>query len=126
MVYPELLPLMRTPRLPVVDSTDALADLNGLVRFAERRNLVSARVHRGEAEVKLKPIRNLVLEVRGRSAPRPGPLYPRYPLYRRLVGPQGRSGEERKISPPPGFVPSTVQHVVSRKTDCAIPSARKT
>jgi hypothetical protein len=30
--------LMRTPRLPVVDWTDAPADLNGLVRFAERRN----------------------------------------------------------------------------------------
>ena len=43
-VYPALLPLMRTPRLPVVDWTDAPADLNGLVRFAERRNLVSARV----------------------------------------------------------------------------------
>ena len=42
--YPALLPLMRTPRLPVVDWTDAPADLNGLVRFAERRNLVSARV----------------------------------------------------------------------------------
>jgi len=39
-----LLPLMRTPRLPVVDWTDASADLNGLVRFAERRNLVSVRV----------------------------------------------------------------------------------
>ena len=35
---------MRTPRLPVVDWTDATADLNGLVRFAERRNLVSTRV----------------------------------------------------------------------------------
>jgi hypothetical protein len=44
MVYPVLLPLMRTPRLPVVDRTDAPADLNGLVGFAERRNLVSARV----------------------------------------------------------------------------------
>ena len=44
MVYPALLPLMRTPRLPVVDCTDTPADLNGLVRFAERRNLVSARV----------------------------------------------------------------------------------
>ena len=39
-----VIPLMRTPRLPVVDWTDALADLNGLVRFGERRNLVSARV----------------------------------------------------------------------------------
>ena len=35
---------MGTPRLPLVDCTDAPADLNGLVRFAERRNLVSARV----------------------------------------------------------------------------------
>ena len=44
MVYPALLPLMRTPRLPVVDWTDAPADLNGLLRFAERGNMVSARV----------------------------------------------------------------------------------
>ena len=44
MVYSTLLPLMRTPRLPVVDWTDAPAVLNGLVRFAERRNLVPARV----------------------------------------------------------------------------------
>jgi len=44
MVHPALLPLIRTPRLPAVDWTDAPADLNGLVRFAERRNLVSARV----------------------------------------------------------------------------------
>jgi len=35
-VHPTLLPLMRTPRLPAVDWTDAPADLNGLVRFAER------------------------------------------------------------------------------------------
>ena len=42
--YPALLKLMRTPRLPAVDWTDAPADLNGLVRFGERRNLVSARV----------------------------------------------------------------------------------
>ena len=34
----------RTPRLPVVDWTDTPADLNGLVRFAERQTLVSARV----------------------------------------------------------------------------------
>jgi len=32
-MYPALLPLMRTPQLPVVDWTDASADLNGLVRF---------------------------------------------------------------------------------------------
>ena len=43
------------------------------------------------------------------SATRPGRTLPaertRYPLYRRLGGPQGRSGEVRKISPPPGFDP---------------------
>jgi len=44
VVYPALLPLMRTPLLPAVDWTHAPADLNGFVRFAERRNLVSARV----------------------------------------------------------------------------------
>jgi len=44
MVYPALLPLMCTPRLPVVDWTDTLANLNGLIRFAERQNLVSVRV----------------------------------------------------------------------------------
>ena len=44
VVYPALLNLMRTPRLPAVDWTDAPTDLNGHVRFGERRNLVSARV----------------------------------------------------------------------------------
>jgi hypothetical protein len=41
------------------------------------------------------------LEVGGWSAPRPGRFTPgktRYPLYRRLGGPQGRSGRVRKIS----------------------------
>jgi len=44
VVYPALLTLMRTPRLPAVDRTDAPSDLNVLVQFGERRNLVSARV----------------------------------------------------------------------------------
>ena len=44
MVYSTLLKLMRTPRLPAVDWTDAPTDLNGLVRFGERRNLVSVHV----------------------------------------------------------------------------------
>ena len=44
VVYPALLKLMRTPRLLAVDWTDAPTDLNGLVRFEERRNLGSARV----------------------------------------------------------------------------------
>jgi len=44
MVYPALLPLMRTPQLPVIDWTDAPADLNGLILFSDRWNLVPARV----------------------------------------------------------------------------------
>ena len=56
----------------------------------------------------------------GWSTPRPGRSPPgktRYPLYRRVGGPQGRSGRARKISPPPGFDPRTVQPVASRYTD---------
>jgi len=58
-----------------------------------------------------------------RSASRPGRSLPpgknRYPLYRRLGGPQGRSRQVRKISPSPGFDPRTVQPVASRYTDYA-------
>jgi len=46
----------------------------------------------------------------------------RYPLYRRLGGPQGRSGRVRKIwTLSPGFDPRIVQLIASRYTDCAIP-----
>ena len=45
----------------------------------------------------------------------------RYPLYRRLGGPQGLSGQVRKIFSPPGFDPRTVQPVANRYTDYAIP-----
>ena len=55
------------------------------------------------------------------SASRPGRSLPpgkiRYPLYRRLGGSQGRSGQVRKISPTPGFDPRTVQPVASHYTD---------
>jgi len=41
----------------------------------------------------------------------------RYPLYRRLGGPQDRSGQVRKSSSSLGFYPRTVQTVASRYTD---------
>jgi hypothetical protein len=50
------------------------------------------------------------------------PEVTRYTLYRRLGGPQGQSERVRKISPPPGFDPRTVQPVVSRYTDWTIPA----
>jgi hypothetical protein len=70
------------------------------------------------------------------SASSPGRCLPpgktRYPLYRRLGGTQGRFGQVRKISPPPGFDPPTLQPVGSGYTDYAtrptinvVPSAKK-
>ena len=57
------------------------------------------------------------------SASCPGHSLPtrktRYPLYRRLGGPQGQSGQVRKISPPPGLNPHNVQPVASCYTDYA-------
>ena len=56
------------------------------------------------------------------SAVHPGRTLPlgktRYPLYRRLGGPQGRSGRAENLAPP-GFDPWTVQPVVSHYTDWA-------
>ena len=54
------------------------------------------------------------------SAARPGRTLPpgktRYPLYRRLGGPQGRSGQAENLASL-GFDPRTAQPVVSRYTD---------
>ena len=50
------------------------------------------------------------------------PRKTRYPLYRRLSGPQDRSGRMRKITPPPGTDPRSVKPVASRNTDWAIPA----
>ena len=60
----------------------------------------------------------------GRVSVTPRPLFTppgktRYPLYRRLGGPQSRSGQVGKISSPPGFDSHYVQPVVSRYTDYA-------
>jgi hypothetical protein len=62
-------------------------------------------------EVYLYSFLTTALEGDEGSALRPGRSLPpgksRYPLYRRLGGPQGRPGQLRKISPPPGFDPRT-------------------
>ena len=56
------------------------------------------------------------------SAARPGRSLPpgktRYPLYRSLGGPQGRSGRAENLAPL-GFDPRTVQPVASRYIDWA-------
>ena len=57
------------------------------------------------------------------SASRPGLSLPPgktpYPLYRKLGGSQGQSGQVRKILPTRGFDPRTFQPVASRYTDYA-------
>jgi hypothetical protein len=58
-----------------------------------------------------------VLEGRGWSGPRPGRFTPwKDPVHivQGLGGPQRWSGRVRKISPPPGFDPRTVQPIASR------------
>jgi hypothetical protein len=65
-----------------------------------------------------------VLDGLGGQEHTPAALHPgktQYPLYRRLDGAQNPSGRVRKISPPPGFDPPTVQSVASRYTDWDIP-----
>jgi hypothetical protein len=77
----------------------------------------------GGVEVYLYPFMTTVLEGGEGSVPCPGRSLPlgktRYPLYRRLGGPQDRSGQVQKISPPLGFNPRTVQPIASRYTDYA-------
>jgi len=65
----------------------------------------------------------MALEGGERSPSRPGhslsPEKTQYPLYRRLSGPQGWSGQVQKISLPPSFDSRTIQAVASRYTDYA-------
>jgi hypothetical protein len=57
----------------------------------------------GGVEVEIYTFMTTAVEGGERSESRPGRSLPlgktRYPLYRRLAGPQGRSGQVRKISP---------------------------
>ena len=75
---------------------------------------------RGWVEVYLYSSITTALEGGEWSAARLGRILPpgkkRYPLFRRLDGPQGRSGRAENLAPP-GFDPRTVQPVVSRYTD---------
>ena len=66
------------------------------------------------------------LDVCGWSTPFPGHFTPgkgtQYPLYRRLGGPQGQSGQVWKIFPPPGFELWTVYIQKLRKIVLIIPT----
>jgi len=104
--------------------TKIMATLNNVgkvskVKFPQNRPW---RTREG-AEVQLYFSFTSALERAGGQRHGPAALPPgksRYPLYRRLGGPQGRSGQVQKISPPPGFVCQTIHPIASRYTDCAI------
>ena len=74
-------------------------------------------------EGELYPFMTTALEGVEGSASRPGRSLPpektRYPLSSRLGGPQGRSGQVREKSPPPGFDPRTVQPIANHYTNYA-------
>jgi hypothetical protein len=72
----------------------------------------------GGVEVQLYSFMTTALERGWGVNVTPRPLFT-HGEYRRLGGPQGRSGQVRKISPPPGFDPRTVQPVASCYTDWA-------
>jgi hypothetical protein len=86
------------------------------------RLCTSRTAHRGSRGIAI-PIHDHGTRTGEGSASRPGRSLPpgktRYPLYRRLGGTQGRSGQVRKISPPLEFDPWTVQPVASCYTDWA-------
>jgi len=86
-------------------------------------------VHRGSRGIALLFYDHVTRRKWGVSVT-PRPLFTpgkiRYPFYRKLGGPQGRSGQVRKNSPPQGFDPWTVQPVTSRYTDWATRSTHFT
>jgi len=94
-----------------------------MCNLVQALRLCTARTaHRGSRGIALLFLDHSTRRGEG-SASRPGRSFPpgktRYPLYRRLGGSQGLSGQVRKISPPPGFDPRTVQPVACRYIDWA-------
>ena len=91
------------------------------VILVQALRLCTGRTAHGGVEVYLYPFMITALVGGEGSASRPGRSLPpgktRYPLYRRLDGLQGQSGQVKKIWPPPVFDPRTVQQVASRYTD---------
>jgi hypothetical protein len=95
-----------------------------LVKVKVKLTLEQAtKFHRGSRGIAVLFLNlGAILMVGGqRHAPAAGPPgRPQYPLYRRLCGPQGRSGWVQQISPPPGFDSMTVQPVASSYTNWAV------
>jgi hypothetical protein len=105
--------------------------LNKLTVFVTAKYILTFRPRTGhegpEGEQRYSSTLSLTSALEGVGGQRHAPsvLPPgktQYQLYRSLGGPQGRSKWVRKISPPPGFDPRTVQPVAIRYTDYANPT----
>ena len=113
---------LRRPRSFVPPSVcNLVTEVQGKVR--------PRRSHKGpEGKLRYSSTLSLTLTLEGGGwlTPRPGRFTLgkeiRYPLYRSLGGPRGRSGQVRKISPSPAFDPRTVQPVARRCTNYATPA----
>jgi hypothetical protein len=107
--------LIMSQNNPLIVKVKVKCTLVQALRFCTGR-----MAHRGSRGIALLFLDHGTRRCNG-SASRPGRSLPpgkaRYPLYRRLGGPEGRSGQVRKISPPPGFDPRTVQPLASHYTD---------
>jgi len=111
--------------LEFINIVDLLAILasNVTCTLVQSLRLCTGRAaHRGSRSIALLFLDHDTRRGEG-SASRPGrslsPGKIRYPLYRRLGGPQGRSGQMWRISPPLRFDPRTVQPVANRYTEYA-------
>ena len=97
--------------------------ISALVEYRQVSPFHRPRRPVGRVEVQLYSIFDLGTRRGEGSASRPGRTLPpgkiQYPFYRRLGGFQDRSGQVRKISPPPGFDPRTIKPVGSRYNDYA-------
>ena len=84
------------------------------------RFCIGRTAHRGSRGIALPFLDHGTRRGRGVSVtPRPlfSPGKDPVPIVQEAGWPQSRSGQVRKISPPPGFDPRTVQPVSSRYTD---------
>jgi hypothetical protein len=87
-------------------------------KFTLEQSTKAQRGSRSIALLFLQPRRSIGVGGQRHASADLSPVKTRYPLYRRLIGPQSWSGRVRKISPPPRFDPQT-QPVASRYTDGA-------
>ena len=101
-----------------------ISDVLRYINFRDVANVVDILPHhqgRYSSTLSLTSALDGVRDQRHAPAALP-PVKTRCPLYMRLGAYQGRSGRVRKVSPPPGFDPRTVQPVASLYFDWAVPA----